>query len=350
MYKKIIDRYDAIKAFRDKGVVRGETTGFSCLDELYSVKQGTFTIYYAEPTHGKSELIFENCINQAERHNKRSLICSPETGTVDEIIAELIHKYTGKQIFKSAGYAMSEKELAYVMDWLSNYFVIVDTDERAYSIPELFALAEQWEKENPGQKIDIIVGEPYNELNHDDMVKFGSRQDLYIEDLMSQVRRLCRKNNKHFMLSIHPSGSAVPVTKKKFTYYPKPLPRQAAGGQALYRKSMTWITLWRPPKGLTDSAGWEYKENEVHVFVDKAKPKGVSFKGMIKLYFNWKRNRYYEIINGNDCYAFDHLDPAKTSFINKPMEQPENHHAKMLAAKQAQMELQPISSDESDPF
>lgn len=325
MIKSILDLTPQIETLRDKGVVRGENTGFRCLDELYSVKQGSFTFFYAEPGHGKSEMIFEICLNQRD---KRTLICSPETGSLIEIIAELIHKHTGKRIFKSdVDYSLGDAEFYNAIAALNDRFVIIDTDERAYSIPQLFEYADQWEKENKGLKINIIVGEPYNELDHSDMgIKFGARQDLYIEDLCSTIRRLCKKNNRHFMLSIHPSGSAIPITKGGITYYPKPLPRQAAGGQALYRKSMTWITLWRPPKGLNDDTGFEYRDNEVHVFIDKAKPKGVSFKGMCKLFFDWRLNRYYEDINGNRCFAYDHEKPENKSYLtpDEVLDRPNN--------------------------
>lgn len=319
MIQSIMDRLPQLEKIREKGIVKGETTGFLCLDELYSVKQGTYTLVYSEPTHGKSEFSFEICFNQVN-HNKRSLICSPETGTVDEIIAELIHKYTGRKIFKSEYFHLTDKEFNMAMEWLNHSFVIVDTDIKSYSIPELFEIAEQWEKENTGKKIDIIVGEPYNELDHSEMaIKFGARQDLYIEDLMGIVRRLCRKHNRHFILTIHPSGSATPITKNDFTYYPKPLPRQAAGGQALYRKAMTWITLWRPPTNYKNEHGIPCKDNEVHIFIDKAKPKGVSFRGNCKLFFDWKKNRYYEEAWGNNYYAYEQK-PPETLQINPSVE------------------------------
>lgn len=300
-----MDMLPNIEELREKGVVRGENTGFKCLDELYTVKQGTYTFFYAEPTHGKSELIFEIILNQADRYDKRSLICSPETGSVEEIIAELIHKRTGKKIFRNDPYALTDNEFFKALEWLNYWFIVVDTDEKIYSIKDLFDYADQWEIEHQGEKIHIIVGEPYNELKHD-MSEFGARQDLYIEDLVSEFRRMCRKKKRHFMLSIHPSGEAKPIIKDGHTYYPKPLPRQAAGGQALYRKAMTWITLWRPPEGLTDADGWAYAPNEVHVFIDKAKPKGVSVKGKCVMYFDWRKNRYYEGYNTDMKYAFEH--------------------------------------------
>lgn len=305
-----MDFLPQIEKFRNEGLTRGYKTGFDCLDKLYSVKLGSYTTVLAEPGHGKSEFILEICMNQAIKFGHVSLICSPETGNTEQIVSELVHKYSGKSMLKSDYNPISDTEFYTCLEWLNHHFIIPD-DVQGYSIKDLFEFAYGWEKENK-RKIDIIVGEPYNELNHD-MTAFGSRQDLYIEWLYSYFRRECRKSNKHFFLSIHPS-SQMPVMEKGITYYPKPLPRQAAGGQAAFRKSMTWITIWRPPVGLCDSSGWPYTENEAHIFIDKAKPKGVSFKGMCKLYFDWKKNRYYENFNGVDKYAFEHESIEPNNF------------------------------------
>jgi len=313
-----MDYLPEIEKLRNEGLTRGFNTGFKCLDELYSIKLGSYTTVLAEPGHGKSEFILEVCLNQAIKFNHVSLICSPETGNPEQIVAELIHKYTGKSMLLSDYNPIPEKEFYIALEWLNQFFVI-PTDTKGYSIEELFQYADDWQKENE-RKIHIIVGEPYNELEHD-MRKFGTRQDLYIEWLYSWFRRECRRTNRHFFLSIHPTSQQA-ITEKGFTYYPKPLPRQAAGGQAAFRKSMTWITLWRPPSQLADSSGWQYRENELHVFIDKAKPKGVSFKGMCKLYFDWKRNRYYEEIDGKPFYGFEHESlniPPETKDFTMPL-------------------------------
>lgn len=303
--KRIMDMLPDIEKLRDSGIVRGERTGFVSLDKLYSVKEDSFTILLSEPGHGKSEFIMEICLNQAEHTGKRSLIFSPETGSAIEIVAELIHKHTGKSMLKSGYNPIQDKEFYQKLEWISEHFVLPEED-KPYSITELFEYAERYEKQY-ACRIHYLVGEPYNELDHTEMQKFGSRQDLYIEDLATQLRTLCKQRKKHFFLSLHPNGETKPVLKDGQTFYPKPLPRQAAGGQAWYRKAMTWITLWRPPAGMTNEAGWAYADNEVHVFIDKAKPKGVSFKGMCILYFDWQRNRYYESPELSDkYYAFQH--------------------------------------------
>jgi hypothetical protein len=38
----------------------------------------------------------------------------------------------------------------------------------------------------------------------------------------------------------------------------------------------------------------------------KAKPKGSANRGTTSLFFDWKRNRYYEEIEGKQRFAFEH--------------------------------------------
>jgi hypothetical protein len=66
---------------------------------------------------------------------------------------------------------------------------------------------------------------------------------------------------------------------------------------------MTWINLWRPPIGMLDENGMPFEDNITLVHIEKAKPKGVAKKGQTKLFFDWKKNRYYEFPK---LYAFEH--------------------------------------------
>lgn len=286
---------------------RGELTGFKGFDQIYSVKQGSFTIFLGAPGHGKSELIFEICMNQTERYGKRHLIYSPETGSAAEIMLELAHKYIGKPLYRASYYGESctDLEIDNALQWVNHNFVIEDGEEEACSFEELCEHLAKEEKDSK-RLIHTIMAEPYNEIKHD-MSGFGTRQDLYIEGFMSDVRRFCKKNNKHTFLSFHPGTQAMVTSKDgKFGYYPMPKAREAAGGQAALRKAMTWINIWRPSKNAKDEHGQPYKKNEVLLVVEKAKPKGVSFKGQTSLFFDFQKNRYYEEINFGEYYAFKH--------------------------------------------
>lgn len=306
MIKKSKDIKTSLETMRREGNPKGEETGFECLDRFYSLKQGTYTFILAPPGHGKSELSFELAINQANQFGKKSLIFSPETGSVEDVYAEFIHKYTGKPFYKSIPGSVDDKEFHSAIHWIDHYFSIVDADEYSYSFEGLTKMVTDEQ---------IIVSDPWNELKHD-MTKYGGRQDLYIEDLIGEVRRYCKKNKKHVIQTLHPANQykidGKDYANKKISYYPMPSAREAAGGQALLRKAMTWINMWRPPIGLCDEYGEPYLENEVLIQIEKAKPKGVSKKGITQLFFDWKKNRYYEEIAGKQSYAFGHAKKEDT--------------------------------------
>jgi len=293
MIRKFKDIQDSLIEMREKGNPRGENTGFACLDEFYSIKEGSYTFILAPPHQGKSEFAFELAFTQAEKYGKKTLIYSPETGSTEDIYAEFIHKYTGKPFYKSIPGAVEDKQFYNAVNYIDEMFSIVDSDERAYGFNDLIKLVKD-EK--------IILTDPYNELKHD-MSEYGNRQDLYIEDLCGDIRRYCKKNKKHWLLTLHPANQQALVDRSGLRYYPMPMAREAAGGQALFRKAMTWINLWRPPTGMLDENGMPFENNITLVHIEKAKPKGVAKKGQTKLFFDWKKNRYYEFPK---LYAFEH--------------------------------------------
>ena len=300
MIKKFTNIQSSLETMRNNGNPIGELTGFQTLDRLFTVKLGSFTFILAPPHHGKSELTFELIFNQAQKYGRKSLVYSPETGSVEDIYAEFIHKYTGKPFYKSIPGSVNDKEYYKAINYIDEMFSIVDADDKSYSFEDLTKLVTDE---------DIILADPYNEIKHD-MSKYGARQDLYIEDLCSDIRRYCKKFKKHVFITLHPSQQMKVEEKdingKKMKFYPMPVAREAAGGQALLRKAMTWINMWRPPNNLANEYGMPYQDNEVLIMIEKAKPKGVATKGMTSLYFDWKRNRYYEEQAGQNLYAFEH--------------------------------------------
>ena len=107
---------------------------------------------------------------------------------------------------------------------------------------------------------------------------------------------------------MHPQDQA-PITENGVTFYPPPHPRQSSGGQSFFRKAMAFIILWRPPKGFIDSeTNQPYEDNETHIHIAKAKPKGSAKLGKCKLYFDWRKNRFYEKQDGQTYYGLEYKD------------------------------------------
>ncbi len=308
MIRNLEELRDEVNHLRESGVQRGRDTGFKCLDELYSVKEGSFSIFLGAPTHGKSEVIFELILNQSIKFGDKGLILSPETGKPAQIVMELLHKYIGKSAYSTNPYHCTELEYNTAFNWVNYHFVIADDEKSSYSFDELISQIDKYERDHKCV-FKNFMAEPWNELNHKIALQQNSgRQDLAIEDELTQLRRYCDRTLKHAFLSFHPSfQSLVKDQQSGLSYYEMPKAREAAGGQATLRKAFSWINIWRPPVGVIDpTTGVPYADNEVFLQVEKSKPKGIGKKGLCRLYWDWKKNRYYENVDGRASYAFEH--------------------------------------------
>ena len=303
MIKKLTDYESEILTFHKEGIQRGEYCGFKTLDEFYTKKNGSMTFILASPHSGKTEFNLEILLNLSLDKGEKHLILTPETGDYKDIAKELISKFNKKGFFASDFDACTEAEIYNAINFLNDKFFIIDTDENSFSFDDVTSACKLFEAEN-NIRIDNILFDPYNEVKHD-MKDYGTRQDLYIEDAIGKLRRFAKKENKHIFICMHPQDQQ-PITENGVTYYPPPHPRQSAGGQSFFRKAMTFIILWRPPKGFIDKETNEpYEENELHIIVAKAKPKGSAKLGKCKLFWDWRKNRYYEVIDGQHYYGLE---------------------------------------------
>ena len=308
MIRNLLTMENEILDFHKSGIQRGEYVGFETLDTYYTKKKGSMTFILASPHSGKTEFNLEILLNLSIKHNERHVIFSPETGDYKDLAKELISKYVQKPFFASDKNGCTEAEIYNAIAFLNDKFYIVDNDENSFTFDDIINQVKVLESEIR-LKIDNILFDPYNEVKHN-MSDYGGRQDLYIEDAVGKLRRYAKKENKHIFICMHPQDQQ-PITENGVTYYPPPHPRQSAGGQSFFRKAMTFIILWRPPFGFQDKNGIPYLENETHVIIAKAKPKGSAKLGTCKLFWDWKKNRFYEMIEGKAYFGLEYETKKK---------------------------------------
>ncbi len=305
-YYGILELQKEVDNLYEVGIVKGVNIGFNCLNDLYSVKLGSTTYIMGSPYSGKTEFWLEVLINLSEFHGWNHVIFTPETGSREEIVAELCSKYL-KKPFYNYDNRMTEAEKYKAMTWLNEHFYIVDPDENI-TPNQFYATVDEIEKEFD-TKVHTTTLDPYNELKND--LGETGRQDLYIEELLGFVRRNARINKRHNCIITH-AADQQPKEENGITYYPPPTARQYAGGQAWFRKGLGMIAIWRPPFGLIGVDGVEYKENETHVIIQKTKPKGTGRRGTAKLFFNNHKNRFYEVtITGEEKFAAKEYEQSK---------------------------------------
>ena len=280
-------------ALFNKGIDTGNYIGFDCLKDFYNVKLGCTTYIGGIPSHGKTEFMFEILLNLSEFYGWKHLIFSPETGSPAEIIGELAHKYIGKPFLKN-DFQMSEGEKYRADCYLEDYFTIVDGGEHDMTIDELLSAAKQLKTEFG---IHTLCIDPWNELKHDFEIAKG-REDKYLEFTLGKIRRFARENMMHIFIVAHPR-TLRPLDGK----YDPPTAFELSGGAAWYSKAETILCIHRP----------SIESSAVEIHIQKAKPKHIGKKGIVPLFFDWQKSRYYELNENQTAkYAHPKIEPMKT--------------------------------------
>ncbi len=309
-FYRLSDVRESLDKIYSEGITRGVYLGFEGLHDIFSFKPFGTTYIYSAPFSGKTELWLELLMNLTELYGWRHAIYSPESGEAHEIFAELISKRARKPFYKNIPDHINETEYYNQIDFIGEYFYIIDPKDKDLTIEEFFIEVDKIEKQYD-IKINTTCCDPFNELRHN-FANDEGRQDLYIENRLGFIRKNAFAHKRHNVIITHVRDQAHVQTKDGKRFYPPASPREIAGGQAWYRKAMNLISLWRPPAGMMDEeTGYPFEENEVHVIIKKYKPKGVGKLGMAKLFYDAKINRYYEVLNGNKRYAGRQLEPLQ---------------------------------------
>ena len=293
MIVKIEDKLNSVINLMHRGYVKGYDMPFNCLNELYSRKLGHTTYIVGHEFNGKTEFELEIDVWLAKKHRLKTAIFTPETGSVEDIILEIAHKWCGQSLM---GNYMNEQDKMKVLSEVSQYFFIIHSPDDEISFIELFDNLDIFENEN-GIFCQNIVIDPFNEMKFDLQ---GMPRDIWLEKQLGMIRRKVRKDKRHITVITHPIESDRLYHKEG--YLLPPSRKQYAGGQAWARKGESMICINRPPAGLDEKGGY-HEVNECHFIMQKAKPKGIGQLGTATLFFDWKRSAYYEFYNGKRYYA-----------------------------------------------
>ena len=325
-YFRVSELSDEINAKYEKGVSKGSDVGFSCLDNLYSVKLACTTYIYGSSASGKTEFWFEILINLSKKYGWKHAIYSPETGNPTDIAIELMHKWVSKPFYNNLDRdskinRLTKKEVDELTKEIDNYFYIIDAGSYDFTITEFYDLVDEIELEN-NIKIQTTLADPINEYKHD----MGNMpRDMYLESILGRIRRNARDKKRHNCLITHVTSQQLQEGKNQngetLFYYPLPTYRQIAGGESWSRKGDAMIAIWRPPKGMIDpQENRPYDANEVVVAIQKAKPKGIGAVGLARLWFDVQKSRYYESVGGKKSYAFEYIKrlPQTQEIIDIP--------------------------------
>lgn len=299
MYKPMREVWDDVQHFYRNGYQRGAEIGWKCAYPYMSLLKGSTSLGFASPYAGKSQFFHNVAVNIAMSEGWNFALFTPETGDVAQIYGELI-SIAAKQTFVG-DYKMDEKSMLEHADFIAKHFVVIDNEGKDFMVSDFLIQLEAIDREF-NTHIDCSCIDPLNYVDLD-LRGHNGREDKALGKDFDLLLSDARKNDRHNAVITHVATQEI-RSKDEQMYYPPAHPRQIMGGQQSFRKGMLMWQAYRPVdvegNPLKNSDGIPYEENETHIIIHKAKPKGVAQTGKFKLYYDFKTNNYYEKDSVND--------------------------------------------------
>lgn len=248
---------------------------------------GTCTDITGYPFFGKSLILKEIMVSLAINHHWKFAIYMPDDGSRVEVMANLIHKMSGKTIEPNYPNSMTPKEISKWYLTASQHFIQVSD---SYAEPKAFwAFA----KEN---KCQGAVIDSWNYMNH----KESAVSTEYLRNILSYRNTFMQENKMHSFIIIHPKN---PDPKKvKEGAAGKPTVYDLMGGSEWNNNGRNLIVVSKQDKG-------NYSEPYL-VTVEKVKPKHYGVLGECYLHLRWDNQRFYTMNNMTQerVYAYGESD------------------------------------------
>ena len=269
----------------DRGIVRGASTGWKVVDELYTVKPCEMTIVTGIPGSGKSNWLDNLMINLSLLHGWPHAVFSPENWPVERHLQTLLEKLCDKPFANPVkewgpnGTKTIErmpKQMAMAgLNELNDYFHFIVPDEELMTVDTILEKA----------RIAIfrygvkgIVIDPWNEVEHQFQ---GLREDQYISLQLTKIRQFARKNGVHIWVVAHPRN----LRKDDNGAYKPPTMYEISGGAHWRNKADNGICVHRP----------DYRTDEVKIIVQKIRFREVGTIGETALKYIRATGRYEDL-------------------------------------------------------
>lgn len=286
------------QAFAAKNAMsnKGYSTGFKCLDNLISYKEGYSTIIFSYAHQGKTQFAVEEAIWLAKKHGLVSMIYLTEAGSMAETILDICQSYLGKNF--STEY-VSDDDLLDAMDWMNKYFILLNCEDNLLTIREIFTALKDAQKEF-GIVIKNLVIDHYGNIEKDEKQKYFNTADN-VKYVLQAVTRTSKKFGIHTFILFHVRDTdpiQCPITK--MFYMPEPEMQFISGGQQSNFLGQQIISVWRAVSserkfGIIDpNTAMPFLLNETRITVHKSKPKFIGFLGTQSIYFSKQRQSFYE--------------------------------------------------------
>lgn len=259
-----------IERFSAGHVDRGVSTGWPEMDAYLRIKTGQLTVVTGIPGHGKSEWLDALCVNLASDCDYRVALFSPENYPVALHAIKLCEKAMGMP-FNEA----TPQQRSRTLDWLEPRFIWVNPEDP--TVDEVLVKARALVR---AKGIRVLVIDPWNEIDH---AMEGQREDQYIGQQLTKLRRFARQHDIAIFVVAHPRLMEKEKGNKQGLYV-VPTPYAISGGAMWANKADNVVTVFM---------AWDETETWTEVHVQKVKFKLHGRPGMVAFEWDKPTGRYH---------------------------------------------------------
>jgi hypothetical protein len=279
---KIIQFNDIQKeltSYHKHGAQPGVDLGFDCIKPFYTMREDSCTDWTGIPQSGKTELLLECLFNTSKFYGWKHLLLVPDIGSSVEVMAILIHKYTGKTFDKKYQNVIEISEVYSSATWLLEHFHIMEkTDHKSKITPvQFWEYAAAYKKEHG---INTATIDSWKDIDHN-YSEYGGNYAMYLSAILPIRNMLAEQHKIHFHTVIHPKtprrgndGNII-----------HPQVDDMEGGAQWNNSGKTIISVHRPT--------FDAKHADVQIL--KAKPRIIGTRGIFTINFDPATSRYFEI-------------------------------------------------------
>jgi twinkle protein len=254
------------------GMPKGHSTGWDCVDELYTVMAGEWTLVTGIPGHGKSEWIDALMVNLGRQHGWKFAVFSPENQPTEYHLSKLAEKYIGKPFSQGPSERMTPHDKDVAISFLDQHFRFLMPE-----LPTVDGLISRLKSIVKRHGVRGVVLDPWNEIDHS---RLGSLSETeYICQALSKLRAFARGHGVHLWIIAHPTK----LQKGSDGQYPVPTPYDVAGSAHWRNKADNCIAVWRDVKQETST---------VEIHVQKIRKKSVGRVGVVELAYDRLTGQY----------------------------------------------------------
>lgn len=224
--------------YRD-GLPRGLSTGWSSVDEVYTLNPGNLILLTGVPGHGKSSWLDALLVNAMKQHNWRVAYASFESPP-ELHLARLAAMHTGKPFGHGPNPRMSQDEMEDALAWVDSRVTFLTHDG---VMPTTQSLIDRFETAVLRSGVKACVVDPFNfiKLNGRD----GGVDTEAIGEMLAEFKMFAQRAEVAFFLVAHP---AKPMGQQADWV---PTGYSVAGSAHFYNRADFGLTMHRNRDGNT---------------------------------------------------------------------------------------------------